>query len=75
MLLKILIERGSIFAIYLDLLETAELGVVLQCAEAVDRLGVSRCLECELVAGEIQDLKSLVLVLLIKALEAFVLRR
>ena len=74
LLLQELIERVCIVAVDLDLLETGELCAEVQFAELVNALICARCLLSELVAGEIENLESLGVILLVELLQFIVLR-
>ena len=68
------VERVGIVAVYLYLLEARELCSVVQFAEVVDALVGSRGLLAKLVAGEVENLEALAVILLIEFLQLFVLR-
>ena len=59
-------EGIGIVAIDLDLLEAGELGTEIQLAELMDALVCARGLLSELVAGEVENLEALGMVLLVE---------
>ena len=72
--LEELIERVSVVAVDLDLLELWELGAVGELAERVDALVGARCLLAKLIAGEVENLEALGMVFLIEFLQFLILR-
>ena len=68
------LEQGlSIVAIHLDLLETGKFGAKVELAELMDALVSARSLLTKLVAGEIQNLETLSVVLLVQGFQLVVL--
>src|SRR3712207_4851001 len=63
--LEELVERVGIVAIHLKFLELWELGAVVELAELVYALVGARSLVAKLIAGEVEDLESLGVILLI----------
>ena len=68
-----LVERERIFPVDLRFFHLRILRVVLRCAERVDLLVCPRRLPPKLVAGDVQDLKTLVAALLVNFLNSPVL--
>ena len=64
-LLKELVELVCVVSIYLDLLETWELSAEVQLAELMNALVSTGSLLAELVAGEIENLETLGVVLFV----------
>ena len=67
--LEELIQRIGIVAIHLQLLEAGEIGAIIELAELMDRLVCAGSLLAKLIAREIQDLKALCVICLIKFLQ------
>ena len=67
--LEELIQRIGIVAIHLQLLEAGEVGAIVELAELMDRLVCAGSLLAKLIAREIQDLKALCVICLIKFLQ------
>ena len=73
LLLQELVQGICILAVDLDLLETRELGAEVQLAELMDAFIGARSLLSELVAGEVENLEALAVILLVKGLQLVVL--
>ena len=69
------IERMRVLTIHLNLVELWEVDIVVGCTELVNLLNSAWCLLAELVAGEIENLEALALILLIERFQVFILRR
>ena len=65
LVLQKLEERLGIFTVYLDFLESGELGAEVELTELVNALVCAGSLLSELVAGEIENLKTLAMVFLV----------
>ena len=74
LLLQELEEGVCIVAIHLDLLEAGELSAEVELAELMDALVGTWGLLTDLVAGEVENLKALGVIFLIKLLQFVVLR-
>ena len=75
LLLQELVEGVGIVAVDLDLLEARELRAEVKLTELMDALVCARGLLAELVAGEVENLKALGVILLVELLQLVVLRR
>ena len=75
LLLQELEQRIGIVAIHLHLLEAGEVGTEGELAEFMDALVGARSLLTELVAGEIENLEAISVVLLVELLQLVVLGR
>ena len=73
LLLQELVQGICILAVDLDLLEAGELGAEVHLAELMDAFIGARSLLSELVAGEVENLETLAVVLLVKGLQLVVL--
>ena len=67
-------KRISVLAVYVEFGELRECDSESSCAEGVDLFVLSGSLICKLVAGEVEDLKSLVVVCIIDCLKICILR-
>ena len=73
LLLQELVEGIGIITVYLDLLEAGELCAEVQLTELMDALVSAGSLLSELVAGEVENLEALAVILLIEFLQLVVL--
>ncbi len=73
LLLQELEERVGIVTVHLDLLEAGEFCAEVQLAELVDAFVGTGSLLSELVAGEIENLEALAVIVLVKSLQLVVL--
>jgi hypothetical protein len=67
-------QRDGLATIYVAFAHTEETGAIMGCAESGYLLIGSRSLFAKLVAGEIQNLKSLSMIMLIHRLQCLILR-
>ena len=74
LLLQVFVERVGVASVHLNFRELGERGVVVQGAELCDFLIASGRLVSELVAGEVQDFKAFLVILLVESVESLVLR-
>ena len=69
------VERNLVLAVYLNLVKLGECDMIVGSAELLDFGNGAGSLSAELVAREIQNLESLLIVFLINLLQILVLRR
>jgi len=74
LLLQELVQWVGILAVHLDLLETGELRAEVQFTELMNALVGAGSLLAELVAGEIENLETLTVILLVECFQLVVLR-
>ena len=72
--LQIRIQRKFVLAVDIGLLHLRECGVKVHRAEFMNLIIASRCLCAELVARDIQDLESLIMIILVQLFDRRILR-